>query len=1165
MSRGVNAAAQTRDSRVTVPPTSTRDSAPSGSVDVTRGDTSEAFKCRWCDFTCSTATGRGLHEKRGHPSQFNNALGGPQTSKSTRVSDEEIRLIARAEATLLPRVQSGSAGRGICQLLEEYFATMPLGRKAASYQYIRRSDKYKTALREAVLALEAQNESMRSDSSNECEGGLSGSAEMLDGTEESVQELKDYIGEFDQLTDPDVFRQDWLDRICKKAILGENTTLELGEYLETIFPNTPGVRLGSTPGHPGVRDGSGPKGVPRRKNGGAELNGRAMPMSARDLLGKDRIGADKGVGGRGNFATKEQVMKKRRHYFENPRFCYKSKPSSRPSAHSGTPDPCSKLPQGPNRAHRRRQAYRLTQRLFMKDPSRLAKCIFNDEELEPRPYSMPEVVDGWAKSFEEKSTGIDVSIMKQFPAFHSRVWSPMECEVIEVFQKKMKGARGPDNVPVELLKSIPCCVLARIFNLILLNRDLPLCLKRSRTVLIPKVKDPKIQSDFRPISVSSVLVRLFHRILAKRIASACHMDPRQRGFIEADGCAENTAILEAMIKTARRKIKSTFLASLDIKNAFGSVAHEAILMALVKGGAPAVLIDYVKNVYHNFVTSVQLGKDKKSAQIRKGVLQGCGLSPILFNLVINQVLEKLPTEVGVVVGTEENNTKVSALGFADDLITAAGTVQGISTQLRALDETCPKFGLIFNPKKCVYLALKALGKRKTIHVQTDLNLSLSGETLKGLESEKELKYLGVLYTAEGIAEARVELQPLLARLKRAKLKPQQKLEMLRTYLLPKYIHKLVTANASIALFNGLDKMVRKFLTGEQGVLKLPQSAPMAFYYAPISEGGLGLLSYRVSIPSMMSLRLQRLKTSSSSAARAAFETEIIQEKLQRVGKAIIMIPKKDRLEPVYGAPQIRKYHARRLHDGVDGGPLKYASAARDTHAWLRSKSHMLTGRNFIHAVKLRINALPVLSRLRRGTDATRLCRAGCREQIESLDHVLGTCKVSRDMITYRHNKVVKRIASFTKQKGFTVLTEPRIKLTAKSNTEEFSRSGEYVQPDLILCGKDNVATVLDVCICGTYRPPNREHTEKIRKYNLPDVKDFVRVKFPEARRFRASAVVLSNRGILSSLSLKILKTLGLNKGAIQTLVVAAIEGSIAVFQNWTRRTGLHWRLRQRPR
>ena len=47
--------------------------------------------------------------------------------------------------------------------------------------------------------------------------------------------------------------------------------------------------------------------------------------------------------------------------------------------------------------------------------------------------------------------------------------------------------------------------------------------------------------------MSSLINRLFHKILAKRIENIIVLDPRQKAFIRRDGIAENIFLLKNII------------------------------------------------------------------------------------------------------------------------------------------------------------------------------------------------------------------------------------------------------------------------------------------------------------------------------------------------------------------------------------------------------------------------------------------------------------------------------------------------------------------------------------------------------------------------------------------------------------------------------------------
>ena len=81
--------------------------------------------------------------------------------------------------------------------------------------------------------------------------------------------------------------------------------------------------------------------------------------------------------------------------------------------------------------------------------------------------------------------------------------------------KKMKdGTPGPDGRKLSDVKAILADELAGHFNLWLLAGCLPRRLCRGQTVLLPKCVEAEDPAKYRPITMSDIVVRCFHRILA---------------------------------------------------------------------------------------------------------------------------------------------------------------------------------------------------------------------------------------------------------------------------------------------------------------------------------------------------------------------------------------------------------------------------------------------------------------------------------------------------------------------------------------------------------------------------------------------------------------------------------------------------------------------------
>ncbi|KFD59463.1 hypothetical protein M514_28358, partial [Trichuris suis] len=208
---------------------------------------------------------------------------------------------------------------------------------------------------------------------------------------------------------------------------------------------------------------------------------------------------------------------------------------------------------------------------------------------------------------------------------------------------QVNTASGPDRVPATAAKKIPAPLLAKIFNLWLFYLDIPSEYKVSRTVLLPKGDPLTTSTDFRPISISSTIYRLFSKIIAMRLADHVNLNLRQKGFVRGvDGCNTNIRILQACIQEARWRGTELAIAFLDLAKAFDSVSHNSILRALKRHAVPIYLQRLIENMLTGGSTVVELSSRRSAPlPIRCGVKQGDPISPLLFNLVLDELFERL--------------------------------------------------------------------------------------------------------------------------------------------------------------------------------------------------------------------------------------------------------------------------------------------------------------------------------------------------------------------------------------------------------------------------------------------------------------------------------------------------------------------------------------------
>ena len=117
------------------------------------------------------------------------------------------------------------------------------------------------------------------------------------------------------------------------------------------------------------------------------------------------------------------------------------------------------------------------------------------------------------------------------------------------------------------------------------------------------------------------------------------------------------------------KNKSHIIISIDAEKAFDKIQHSFMIKTLQKAGIEGTYLNIIKTIYDKPTANIILNGEKlKAFPLKSGTGQGCPLSPLLFNIV---VLEVLATAIraekerkGIKIGKEE--VKLSL--FADDMI-----------------------------------------------------------------------------------------------------------------------------------------------------------------------------------------------------------------------------------------------------------------------------------------------------------------------------------------------------------------------------------------------------------------------------------------------------------------------------------------------------------------
>lgn len=196
------------------------------------------------------------------------------------------------------------------------------------------------------------------------------------------------------------------------------------------------------------------------------------------------------------------------------------------------------------RRQRRRADYARIQDLYRKSRSQCAREIL-DGRLDYNLGNPVTFLSFWQSTMAPGPPDLS-DLEGEVLAPRSDIVRPVTVDGVKRAIPRSPTAPGPDGVPLRAVARTPTVTLAIVFNLFLLFGDVPSYLKEAHVVFIPKTNRPGNPGDFRPISVSSVLLRVYHRILASPLQNAVPMDVRQRAFMPVDGCCENIMLLSSV-------------------------------------------------------------------------------------------------------------------------------------------------------------------------------------------------------------------------------------------------------------------------------------------------------------------------------------------------------------------------------------------------------------------------------------------------------------------------------------------------------------------------------------------------------------------------------------------------------------------------------------------
>ena len=296
-----------------------------------------------------------------------------------------------------------------------------------------------------------------------------------------------------------------------------------------------------------------------------------------------------------------------------------------------------------------------------------------------------------------------------------------------------KNSGGPDTMKAIVHQNLPYNMLTRI------SKIYKACIKLSHTPLNwceadniflakPKKSRYDTPSSFRPISKFNVILKGLEKLvkweLERTSLTEKPLSRNQHAYSRVYNT--DTALAKVVDEAEKGILRNQFTLGvfIDITGAFNNLKTDNALNAMRNRGFQEHLVSWYESFATNRIVNSEILGCKSKRKLHLGIPQGGVLSPICWNVPMDELLVLLEKQKGI-----------TAIGFADDLtlmITGIDTLTLSSRMNQTLKKAQPwllKYGLTISPSKST--AVMFTNKKENgLNIQSKLEEKLFPSKMK---------------------------------------------------------------------------------------------------------------------------------------------------------------------------------------------------------------------------------------------------------------------------------------------------------------------------------------------------------------------------------------------------------------------------------------------------
>ena len=235
--------------------------------------------------------------------------------------------------------------------------------------------------------------------------------------------------------------------------------------------------------------------------------------------------------------------------------------------------------------------------------------------------------------------------------------------------------------------------------------------------IVPLVKDSSgsldDSSNYRGIAISSLFLKVWDWLIIMLHGDDLGSDELQFGFKKNSSCSLCTWSVLETINYYKRGGSEVFACLLDCQKAFDTVEHIKIFKKL-RDRIPIIFVRIMLVIYIGQRCFVRWnGASSAEFSVKNGVRQGAVLSPLLFSIYVNELIQKLrDSGMGCWVGAKF----MGIFAYADDLIILAPRREALQQMIRISESYMTDHKIFFSTKKtkCIYFASQKSDSKEMI-------------------------------------------------------------------------------------------------------------------------------------------------------------------------------------------------------------------------------------------------------------------------------------------------------------------------------------------------------------------------------------------------------------------------------------------------------------------